>query len=84
MLRNLKKKTSELFHYKDNIQVLGANKKMEGNCSELRGNCSELRGNCSGLRGDCSWLRGDFDDCGITLEERINGLNIINLYEEGI
>ena len=50
-----------------------------GNASGLRGDVSGLRGNVSGLRGDVSGLWGDFDDCDITDDERLAGMNVDDL-----
>ena len=75
-----------LFHFKEGIRLEGPNEKMFGNCtglfgncSDLYGNCSRLYGDCSDLRGDCSRLRGDLDECGLTAEDRANGVNVADL-----
>jgi hypothetical protein len=50
-----------------------------GEVTGLRGNVSGLRGNVSGLSGNVSGLRGNVDDCGITDDERKNGVEISDL-----
>jgi hypothetical protein len=50
-----------------------------GNVSGLWGDVSDLRGNASNLIGDVSGLRGDFDDCDITDDERLAGMNVDDL-----
>ena len=72
----LAKTKNELYHYENNVKVIGKNVKMFGDCSNLRGDCSELRGDCSGLRENCSDLRGDLSLCEITEEEREKGIDI--------
>ena len=50
-----------------------------GDCSGLSGNCSGLSGDCTGLSGNCTDLRGDLNDCEISDDDRINGLDISSL-----
>ena len=42
----------------------------------------DLRGNVTGLWGEISGLRGVIDECEITDEERIEGVDISSLIEE--
>lgn len=86
MKKLLTKKTYVLYHYVDKTIVEGANPNMSGNCTELTGDCSWLIGNCSGLSGDCtelsgdcSGLSGDLDECEITDEDRVKGVDISDL-----
>ena len=67
-------------------RVIGTHLNLRGDVSDLRGNASGLWGNVSGLRGDVSdlrgnvsGLRGDFDDCDITDDERLAGMNVDDL-----
>lgn len=50
--------------------------KLSGDVSGLRGYVSGLRGDVWGLSGDVSGLSGDVDDCGLTDEEREEGVEI--------
>jgi len=50
-----------------------------GDCSHLSGDCSTLKGNCTGVFGDCSDICGNLDDCEITDEERLWGIDINEL-----
>ena len=82
-----------VYHYVDGVRVNWIHSGLTGDCSELSGNCSGLRGDCSRLSGDCtglsgdcsrlsgdcSELRGDLDQCEITVEERIAGIDIDTL-----
>ena len=54
-------------------------KRVIGTHLNLRGDVSGLRGDVSDLRGDVSGLRGDFDDCDITDDERLAGMNVDDL-----
>ena len=72
MKKALTKSNNNLYHYKDLIKTEGKNEYMYGDCTWLRGDCS-------GLRGDCTWLRGDFDNCDLTKEDRIKGVEIKDL-----
>ena len=72
MKKALTKSNNNLYHYKDLIKTEGKNEYMYGDCTWLRGDCS-------GLRGDCSELRGDFDNCDLTKEDRIKGVEIKDL-----
>ena len=62
-----------------NTALVGMHSGLRGYCSDLRGNCSGLRGDCSGLRGNCSGLQGDLDTCGLTEDDRANGVDITKL-----
>ena len=55
---------------------------LRGDCSGLRGDCSGLRGTCSGIRGECTDLWGNLDDCGLTEEDRRNGVDLRFLIKE--
>lgn len=55
---------------------------INGPHSGLRGDCSGLRGDCTGLRGDCTGLRGNIDQCGLTEQDRVNGVEIKELVAE--
>jgi len=53
---------------------------MSGNVTGLRGDVTGLRGKISsGLSGDVSGLSGDVDECEITDDERVNGIDISEL-----
>ena len=53
--------------------------KLSGDVSGLSGDVSGLRGDVSGLRGYVSGLRGDVDDCGLTDDERAQGVDVRDL-----
>ena len=57
-----------LYHFVDGVRIAGAP--------------SGLRGDVSGLWGDVSGLRGDVDDCGLTKEERDEGVDVQDLIAE--
>jgi len=65
-------KTNNLYHIKNGIRI-------EGIHSGLSGNISGLHGEVSGLSGDISGLSGDLDDCEISDEERVKGVNVKDL-----
>ncbi len=83
---NLRGYISNLRGYVSNLQgnctcLTGDCTGLTGNCGELVGSCTFLKGNVSGLEGDCTDLEGDLDDCGITDEERENGIDINDLID---
>lgn len=91
MKRALIRETPVLFHIADRLHD-GPHSNLWGNYSGLRGNCSGLRGectlwgecssvlgDCTGVWGNCTGIRGDLDDCGITDDERMNGVYIEDL-----
>lgn len=49
---------------------------------EIQGKHTKIRGNTSNIRGDVTNIKGNIDECGITDEERKNGINIIDLVKE--
>ena len=57
-----------LYHFVDGVRIAGAP--------------SGLRGDVSGLWGDVSGLWGDVDDCGLTKEERDEGVDVQDLIAE--
>ncbi len=63
--------------------VDGVHSRLTGNLSGLWGHCAGLRGNCTGLTGDCSGLTGDLDECEITDEDRVRGIDVRTLVEAG-
>ena len=75
MIKALRKNTSILFYYENDVKKIGAS-------PGLYGNCSGLYGDCSNLYGDCSRLSGNLDDCNLTVEERTTGVDINNLIKE--
>ena len=76
MKKALKRAEYKLYHYQEDKKVTGKNPDMEGNCSRLEGDYS-------GLEGDCTGLEGDFDECEISVSERLKGLQISELVREG-
>lgn len=66
---------AKLYHYKDDLKVLGAHDKISGDVSRIRGDVS-------GITGDVSGITGDLDDCEITEEDREKGINIKDLVGE--
>ena len=54
-------------------------KRVIGTHLNLRGDVSGLSGDVSGLRGNVSGLSGDFDDCDITDDDRLAGINVDDL-----
>lgn len=52
---------------------------LRGNVSGISGNVSGLTGDCSGIRGLCSGLSGNFDECDITVDDRLDGVLIGDL-----
>lgn len=55
---------------------------MTGDCSGLQGDCSGIWGDCTGVYGDCTRLWGDLDECELTPDERVVGMDIAELVEE--
>ena len=91
MIKALKKNTSILFYYENDVKKIGAHPRLSGNCSRLfgdcsrlSGNCSRLSGDCSGLSGDCSGIYGDLDACNLTAEERATRVDINDLIEKEV
>ena len=58
-------KASNLYHVKNGMRIEGIH--------------SGLRGNVLGLFGDVSELRGDIDDCEISDEKRLEGVDVRDL-----
>ena len=93
MKKELIRDTKELYYILNGVKIIGRNPLMLGDCSGLTGNCTDLRGDCSGLQGYCSGLqgnvtgvigicsglRGNFDLCEINSDDRIKGIQIIEL-----
>lgn len=63
-----RRKLNQLYYYKNGIRIDGIP--------------DTLQGNVSGLWGDASGLRGDIDDCELTDEDRVKGVNIMDLVSE--
>ena len=80
-MKKMLRESKGLYYIKGGEIRIGAHNKLSGYCTELIGNCSGLSGNCSGLYGDCTGLSGDLDQCEITQEDRIKGININDLKE---
>jgi hypothetical protein len=47
--------------------------------SELRNNASNIRGDCTGIFGNCTGVSGDLDQCELTEEDRVRGVDIRKL-----
>ena len=75
------KKEPNLYHIIGGVMVVGPNPELRGDCSGLVGDCSGLRGDCSMLRGNCTGLSGDLDECDITKQDRIEGVDISTLVQ---
>ena len=71
-----------LYHFVDGVRIAGAPSGLRGDVSGLWGDVSGLRGDVSGLWGDVSGLWGDVDDCGLTKEERDEGVDVQDLIAE--
>lgn len=65
MKKMLKKEDVNLWHILDGKKIDGVH--------------NRIMGNVSGIRGDVSGITGDVDDCKITDNERIVGININDL-----
>ena len=63
----LKRVKNTLYHYVDGKRTEGAH--------------SKITGDVSGLSGDVSGLSGNVDDCGLTDEQRSQGVDINTLVE---
>ena len=62
--------------------LIGLHDRITGNISGLSGNISgDLYGDISGLTGDISGLSGNIDDAGIMDDERVNGIDILDLID---
>lgn len=65
MERNLRRHMIGVWHYVNDAHVEGAP--------------SCVRGDLSGVTGDLSGVRGDLDDCAISDDDRVRGVNIEDL-----
>jgi len=54
-----------------------------GDMSGVKGDVTDLSGNATGLRGDVTDIRGDVDKCGLTENDRMNGVDISTLITTG-
>ena len=52
---------------------------LRGDVSGLRGDVSGISGDVTGLSGDVTWLRGNVDECGISSEDRMAGIDVLDL-----
>jgi len=79
-------KTNNLYHIKNGIRIEGIHSGLSGNISGLHGEVSGLSGEVSGLSGNVTGLSGNvtglsgaLDDCEISDEERVKGVNVKDL-----
>ena len=56
---------------------------LRGDVTDLRGDVTGLFGNVTGLRGDVTDLCGDVDRCEITDAERMTGVSVEDLVDDG-
>ena len=73
MLKKFKKNKMEIYW------IDSSGTRHDGCPSWLRGDVSGIRGDVSGISGNVSWIRGDVDDCKISNEERMRGIDISDL-----
>jgi len=55
---------------------------IRGDLSGVWGDLSGIQGDLTDIRGDLSGIQGDLDDCGITEDERKQGVDINDLIGE--
>ena len=80
MLKKLKKNKMEIYWIDSSgTKHDGCPSWLSGDVSGLSGDVSGLSGDVSGLSGDVSEIRGNVDDCKISNEERIRGIDISDL-----
>ena len=66
--------SNEKYYIKDGVRFDGVHEK-------IRGDVSGIRGCMTGISGDITGVRGDIDACGISNDERSNGIDIKDLLE---
>lgn len=96
MKKELAKITREMYYYDGGIKIMGVPEGITGDLTGIRGDLTCIRGNftditgdISGIRGDLTRIRGDLtgitgdlDDCEITEDDRVKGINIMDLVRD--
>ena len=87
--RALRRETAGIYHIVDGRRVSGGHERIRGDATLLIGDVSRLigdvtwlRGYVTGIRGDVTWLRGDVDECDITDEMRVRGVDVSDLVKQ--
>jgi len=89
MQRKLRRVVSnEKYYFKDGVRFDGVHENIRGDVSGISGDMTGIWGDVSGIRGcmtgisgDITGVRGDIDACGISNDERSNGIDIEDLLE---
>jgi len=79
MKRELIENEHKIYHYVDNKKVEGIHLDISGDVSGISGDVSGIRGDVTGIYGNVSGISGDVDNCEITAEERMLGIDIKEL-----
>lgn len=77
MKQALRKAESQTWH------IDAGDNRVEGVHSGIRGDVSGISGNVTGIRGNVTGISGYVDECEITDDERVAGVNINRLVEKG-